>query len=498
MPTVWTMEHNRRPRQAAPATSSFFRFFWWWGCVIGLLLPISAHAADRLVIVSPHWEGIRYEFGNGFKAHYQAETGRTVEIEWMDVGGTSEVLRFIKSEFKSKPEGINVDVFFGGGLDPYLELSRVDLLQSYPLPDTMLATIPPTVGGFPLYDPQYRWYGATIAGFGIMYNKRVLTLLGLPEPKIWEDLARPELYSWVGSADPRKSGSAHMPYEIILQAYGWERGWQIITAMGANMRGFTSAGGQTPKDVATGEVAYGLVIDFYAWTQINEVGPEMIGYIMPENLTIVNPDAIAILKGASNLSVAQSFLRFVLSKEGQQLWILKKGVPGGPVKFQLDRFSVLPALYDRMDPKQTSITINPFTWKSTFAYDSQKGATRWNVLNDLIGTVIIDPHKQLQTAWRHAIAAHSTDRVLPRLAAMPISDEESLALARDRWRDQEFRNRTLLAWGAYTHQKYGPGTSGIPVTDLVFLMTSLAVGGVLTGYLWRLNKKRSHVRTLER
>lgn len=463
----------------------------WWGCVAGLGLPLSGYAADRLVIVSPHWEGIRYEFGNGFKSSYQAETGRTVEIEWMDVGGTSEVLRFIKSEFKNKPDGINVDLFFGGGLDPYLELERVGLLQPYPLPDTMLARIPPTVGGFPLYDPQHRWYGATIAGFGIMYNKRVLQLLRLPEPRTWEDLTRPEVASWVGSADPRKSGSAHMPYEIILQAYGWERGWQIITAMGANTRGFTSAGGQTPKDVTTGEIAYGLVIDFYAWAQVNEVGTEMIGYVMPENLTIVNPDAVAILKGASNLSVAQAFVRFVLSEAGQKLWLLKRGVPGGPVKFQLDRFSVLPVLYDRVDPAQTSITMNPFTWKSTFTYDSEKGSMRWNVLNDLIGTFIIDPHDQLRSTWTHAIKTRTTGQALPRLAQVPISDEESLALGRGQWRDQEFRNRTLLTWQAFADQKYGEGTSRLPAADLVFLMTSLAIGGGLTGYLWRLNKKRA-------
>src|SRR5207344_1006726 len=53
-------------------------------------------AADRLVLLSPHWKGIEDEFERGFKAHHLRETGRTVEIEWLDVGGTSEVLRFIR------------------------------------------------------------------------------------------------------------------------------------------------------------------------------------------------------------------------------------------------------------------------------------------------------------------------------------------------------------------------------------------------------------------
>ncbi|MBM3262578.1 MAG: ABC transporter substrate-binding protein, partial [candidate division Zixibacteria bacterium] len=318
-------------------------------------IPQTTRAQDRLVILSPHWDGIRYEFGNGFKKHYRAETGRDVEVEWMDVGGSSEILRFIKSEFKNKPDGIEVDVVFGGGTDIYLDLARSDLLMAYPLPESQLSVLPDKIGGYALYDAQYRWYGATMAGFGIVYNRKVLELVNLPEPKTWEDLTAPALFSWIGSADPRKSGSAHMPFEIILQAYGWERGWQIITAMGANARGFANTGSQVPKDVTSGEVAYGMSIDFYAWAQINEVGPEMIGYAMPDNLTIINPDPVGILKGGRNPETAKVFLRYLFTEEAQRFWMQKPGTPNGPEKFQLDRFAVIPTLYDRIDPAHTAV-----------------------------------------------------------------------------------------------------------------------------------------------
>ena len=80
-------------------------------------------AADRLVLLSPHWKGIEDEFERAFKAHHLRETGRTVEFEWLDVGGTSEVLRFIRSEFNNKPAGIGIDVFLGAGLNP-ISLSK--------------------------------------------------------------------------------------------------------------------------------------------------------------------------------------------------------------------------------------------------------------------------------------------------------------------------------------------------------------------------------------
>ena len=242
----------------------------------------SSHAADRLILLSPHWQGIRLEFTDAFRRHYRETAGRDVELQWLDVGGgSSDIIRYIESQFSVKPAGIGVDVVFGGGTDPYIYLKEKGLLVPYRLPRAILSAIPPDVAGLPLYDADYGWYSASMTGFGIIYNKAVLKKLGLPEPGTWADLARPEYFSWVGCADPRKSGSAHMAYEIILQAYGWEKGWQVLTAIGANARAFTSAAGQIPKDVTAGEVACGLTIDFYAWAQVRIYGPEVVGFVLP-------------------------------------------------------------------------------------------------------------------------------------------------------------------------------------------------------------------------
>ena len=474
---------NRRP-----VIRSLIRCFLCAGVILPAGVPGAASAQDRLVIVSPHWEGIRYEFTRGFDAFYRAETGRTAEIEWMDVGGTSEIIRFIKSEYTGRPGGIGIDMMFGGGSDPFMELSRLDLLAPYRLPEALLSKLPAEVGGYPVYDPGYRWYGATMAGFGIVYNKRVAQLVELPLPETWEDLTDPRLYTWVGAADPRKSGSAHVPFEIILQVYGWERGWQIITALGANARGFAGTGSQVPKDVTSGEVAYGMAIDFYAWAQIDAVGPDMIGYTMPDDLTILNPDGISILKGAPNMAVAQSFLRYILSEAGQRLWMQKPGTPGGPEKFQLNRFTVLPGLYRRIDPAHTSVTFNPFTWRSSFVYDAGKGAARRHIVDDMIGVFVIDAHAALQRRWRRAMEEGNLERVLPALGAVPITEEESLALG-DRWRDQAFRNRTLLAWSRLAAEKYGSGASGwAGARYMLFSGSGLVLAGMVL-YLWRLKRR---------
>jgi len=180
---------------------------------------------EKLVIISPHWEGIRVEFERAFSEWTASQLGHRTDIEWLDVGGTSDALRYVRSEFSRSPRGIGIDLFFGGGVDPYLQLEREGLLEPCRVPEDVLSAIPQQHAGIEMYDPQGLWFGACLSGFGILVNKRVLELMHLPRPRSWEDLGRPEYLSWVGSGDPRSSGSVHMVYEIIAQAYGWERGW---------------------------------------------------------------------------------------------------------------------------------------------------------------------------------------------------------------------------------------------------------------------------------
>ena len=56
-------------------------------------------ADDTVVVITPHNEAIRFEFGRGFGEWYRAKTGRTVAIDWRVVGGTSDIARFLESEY---------------------------------------------------------------------------------------------------------------------------------------------------------------------------------------------------------------------------------------------------------------------------------------------------------------------------------------------------------------------------------------------------------------
>lgn len=54
---------------------------------------------ESLVIITPHNEAIRHEFGLAFQSWYRKKTGRSVFIDWRVIGGTSEIARFLEGEY---------------------------------------------------------------------------------------------------------------------------------------------------------------------------------------------------------------------------------------------------------------------------------------------------------------------------------------------------------------------------------------------------------------
>lgn len=58
------------------------------------------HAGDPvLVVISPHYEAIRHEFGHAFSAWHEAHYGTPVKVDWRVIGGTSEIMRYLGGEY---------------------------------------------------------------------------------------------------------------------------------------------------------------------------------------------------------------------------------------------------------------------------------------------------------------------------------------------------------------------------------------------------------------
>lgn len=413
----------------------------------------TASGAETLVVISPHNEAIREEFERGFVRWAAAQLGTTVQIDWRVVGGSSEAIRFVQSEFTRKPDGIGIDVFFGGGQEPFYELAEKGWAVACDLPRPVLDGMPTEIGGLELRDRAGRWYGSAVSTFGILENLRVQRLAGLPRVTRWQDLARPELEGWVGAGDPRGSGTMHVMFESFLQARGWEEGWKLLTCMAGNTRRFDRISTTTAKDAALGESAYALAIDFYAFSQIAAAGKTNLTFILPEDFSALVPDGVAALRGGPRPDLACRFLEFVLSDAGQELWLLPVGHPRGPARHSIERMPVRPALYNR-HRNVSNIESSPFDRPTAFRYDAKLAQQRRGVVATLAGALLVDVHSDLQKAWRAVIRRGTRDEDLRRLGQVPITETEARELSSGDWRDPRTRNARKTAWQTWARDKY--------------------------------------------
>jgi ABC-type Fe3+ transport system substrate-binding protein len=416
---------------------------------------LTCHGTREVIIASPHWEGIQFEFGRAFREFHREQTGEDVRVRWRDLGGTSQIEKAINASYQANPATCHIDIFFGGGIDPFQNQKARGQLHPFRLPDEILQAVPRSLGGFPIVDPDYMFYGAALSSFGILENRRVTEFVGLPAAREWLDLTDPQLFGWVSSSDPRKSGSVHMIYEIILQAYGWEQGWAVIYQMSGNVKSFLQNSAAPTKEVSMGEAAYAVSIDINGMTQQAFLGPENVRFRVPAGVSVINPDGIAIMRGAPNLEVAQMFVTFVMSRRGQLLWMRPTGHPDGAERFGITRMGILPELYED-DLADLLVPLNPFEVQESFTYNSAIGSARWGVLNDLIGQSVIDVHSHLRRAWKAILDLPEEQRgpLLEEFSRPLITEEEAMEVAKF-WRTDRVRaGRLANRWMDEAVQRY--------------------------------------------
>lgn len=233
----------------------------------------------ELVVITPHNESIRYEFGAAFTKWHAEKYGRPARIDWRVIGGTTEIMRYLVSEYIGSMEGwcgrqgrpfpssagsamlnsrfgesaddgapafaerlrifndfrtndapematSRIDVFFGGGTYDHGKAEE----QGLTVPPWPKGEIPP---GF-VADAEGRelipvelsgdtwrsdcFFGTVLSTFGICWNPDRLKDIGVDhDPVRWADLAAPEYFGQVGVTDPTKSGSVAKAFEMIVQ-----------------------------------------------------------------------------------------------------------------------------------------------------------------------------------------------------------------------------------------------------------------------------------------
>jgi ABC-type Fe3+ transport system substrate-binding protein len=324
--------------------------------------------------------------------------------------------------------------------------------------------IPRFAAGEEYWDAQGRWVGTVLSNYGILYSKESYARLGIKTaPRQWADLQDPRLLGEVALADPTKSSSMAKAFENVIQQKmqerlfglmveadrisaldekvveaqaireGWITGLQCVQLISANGRYFTDSSQKVPIDVADGNCAAGMCIDFYGRQQAEAErrrgGSDRLEFVSPAGGTVNSVDPIALLRGAGNRPVALAFIDWVLSLDAQKLWNFKPGTPGGPALYNLRRLPVRRDFYTREDwkPFRSDPDVSPFGQPNQLIYHSAWTDGLFRELAFIIRVVCQDPHQELVTAWRAIITAGRPAEAMAVLQDMSAVDYDKAA-----------------------------------------------------------------------
>ena len=280
------------------------------------------------------------------------------------------------------------------------------------------------MSGEPYYDADHGWIGAVLSSFGICYNTDLLEARGLDPPTSWEDLGDPGYAGGIALADTTKSSSVTKSFEMLVQqqiqralaaageaesreevvAQGWDESMRLIQRIGANARYFTDSSAKIPRDVAQGNAVAGMCIDFYGRTISEglkkEDGSSRMQFIMPAGGSSISVDPIAVLKGAPHPELANAFVEFVLSREGQMLWAAPPGTSMGPKYRALRRLPIRPDLYEGETlAAMIDGAAMPYEMAEGFTYDPSLTGHLFTPLRNIVRVMCIDVHEEMKEAW---------------------------------------------------------------------------------------------------
>jgi phosphoglycerate transport regulatory protein PgtC len=380
------------------------------------LVSTAAHAqapAGKVTVVTSFSKEVTDPVKKAFEA---ATPGVTLEVQNRNTNAGVKYLEETKASNQ-------VDLFWASAPDAFEVLKGKGLLLKYAPKAT---GIPEKIGQYPINDPQGFYFGFAASGYGIMWNERYAKANKLPDPKEWQDLAKPAYYDHVSIAAPSRSGTTHLTIEAVLQGEGWAKGWATIKAMAGNFRNVTERSFGVPEAVNSGQVGYGIVIDFFAFSAQASGFP--VKFVYPTVTTIV-PANVGIVANAPNKAAAEAFVEFLLSPAGQQI-LFDPGIRRLPVN--PDVYAKAPADYPNpfKDPRLGSM----------IKFDVAKSEARNDVVDVLFDQLISFQLDSLKAATK---AIHDAEAVLAKkdnaqaralivqardlIAAMPVDEQVASA-----------------------------------------------------------------------
>lgn len=220
---------------------------------------------------------------------------------------TGELVNRVITE-KNDPQA---DVLLGGASSYHIQAANEGALEVY---RSKLAKDLPSYAV--AEDGTWTGFCVLTLGIGINEERYAKKFSNIPEPKNWEDLLNPAYKGEIVLTNPVASSTAYLFVQDQLQRLGWDDGWDYLLSLSPLVGQFPDSGSAPAKLIGTGEYALGVSY-IHALAKYKAEGFNVKMIAPPQ--TVGDVDCISIMKNTNNLSAAQKFVDFMLSKEAQEL-----------------------------------------------------------------------------------------------------------------------------------------------------------------------------------
>jgi len=353
-----------------------------------------------ITILTRHNTAISAAYTDAFLAtDFAIENGIT-ELRWKTQVG---------EYWQQVVEGGDVDVLWGGGPTLFDQMNEVDYLL--PLDSALmlevLDRVPDEIAGADMErrnaDNDVIWVAAAISTFGFTVNHDFLEDEGLPVPNNWTHLAQPIWGSILPTATiamgnaPTTTSNTRI-YEIITQGMGWDNGWITMARMAGSSNMYQSSV-DTQAAVENRQVGVAMSIDFYGYSTMSRYSD--CEYIIPEGESIVNGDPIAITYNTEKQELAEGFLDYVLSTEGQAVWFTE-GIGRMPVLEEvfhspIDTTLNVTLMYEMFNKTKANVGID---------FDDELSLQTNSAFILYFDSVFNDAHDKLEITWGALVSAY--------------------------------------------------------------------------------------------
>ncbi len=233
---------------------------------------------------------------------------------------------FLKEDVSKWPiyasEG-KADIFLIGGYAVYKDLCDKGYLK--PIRDPEVLDIARSIGAqvYRGADGSVCFIAVSRTIFSYTINTAFLSKYSLSQPTSWGDLVNP-VYAkpllageaLVSFPKPSKSTTAARTLQMILQKYGWDDGWVLLTVIGA-LSYIVESSEKARDDVALGISGLAPTVLVYG-IRAEEASGGKAKFVAARGEVLPDISPVAVAANTRNEEAALAFIKWLLSPEGQR------------------------------------------------------------------------------------------------------------------------------------------------------------------------------------